>query len=137
MKLLMIYCEHFGYEPKEKNLNDFPDQDEGKVYENVLVAFIHAESQDEYDAKGVETKLIKNLKWAAKKNNTKNIILHSFAHLSESRADPFFTKRVFDQAQDRLQNANYDTYQTPFGYFLELDVKAPGKSEARIFKSFN
>lgn len=137
MKLLMIYCERFGYEPKEKNLNDFPDQDEGKVYENVLVAFIHAESQDEYDAKGVETKLIKNLKWAAKKNNTKNVILHSFAHLSESRADPHFTKRVFDQAQDRLQKASYDTYQTPFGYFLELDVKAPGRSEARIFKSFN
>ncbi|MCF8231579.1 MAG: threonyl-tRNA synthetase editing domain-containing protein [Bacteroidales bacterium] len=137
MKLLMIYCERFGYKPQEKNLNDFPDLDEGKVYENVLVGFIHAESQDEYDAKGVETKLIKNLKWAAKKNNTRRVILHSFAHLAESRAEPHFTKRVFDQAQNRLQKANYEAYQTPFGYFLELDVKAPGKSEARIFKSFS
>lgn len=137
MKLLMVYCDKFGYEPDNKNLEDFPDVKEGTVFESILVAFIHAESQDEYDAKGVETKLIKNLKWAAKKNNTKRILLHSFAHLSESRAEPHFTKRLFDQAQSRLQNAEYESYQTPFGYFLALDVKAPGKSEARIFKSFN
>lgn len=137
MKLLMIFCEHFGYEPESRNLEDFPEVNDGNAYNDVLVAFIHAESQDEYDAKGVETKLIKNLKWAAKKNNTKRILLHSFAHLSESRAEPHFTKRLFDQTQSRLQNADYETYQTPFGYFLALDVKAPGKSEARIFKSFN
>lgn len=137
MKLLMIYCERFGYEPEIKNLSDFPDADGGESYENVLVAFIQAESQDEYDAKAVETKLVKNLKWAAKKNQTKRVLLHSFAHLSDSRAEPHFTKRLFDQAQARMENADYETYQTPFGYFLSLDVKAPGTSEARIFKSFN
>jgi len=137
MKLLMVYCNYFGYNPEVKNLDDFPDVSEGKGYKDILVAFIHAESQDEYDAKGVETKLIKNLKWAAKKNNTKRILLHSFAHLSESRAEPNFTKRLFDLAENRMKNADYETYQTPFGYFLALDVQAPGKSEARIFKSFN
>ena len=28
------------------------------------------------------------------------------------------------------------TYQTPFGYFLDLDLKAPGISQARIFREF-
>jgi hypothetical protein len=27
--------------------------------------------------------------------------------------------------------------QTPFGYFLDLDLKAPGKSQARIFKQID
>ena len=80
--------------------------------------------------------MVKNLKWAAKKNNTRYVILHSFAHLSESKADPHFTKELFDRVEARMKNADYDCDQTPFGYFLDLEVKAPGVSQARIFKSF-
>lgn len=136
MKMLMIYCDVFGYEPTVKVLDDFPDIAEGKEYKKVLVGFIQAESQDEYDLKGVENKMLKNLKWAAKKNNTHRIILHSFAHLSESKASPHITKKLFDQAEQRLKNADYEPFQTPFGYFLSLKVEAPGYSQARIFKSF-
>ncbi len=135
MKLLMIYCNRFGYMPVNKTLPDFPDITEGEVFENALVAFIQTEEADMENAKGVETKLVKNLKWGAKKNDTKKVILHSFAHLSESKAEPHFTKELFDKAEERMKNAGYDCRQTPFGYFLDIDVKAPGKSQARIFKS--
>lgn len=37
-------------------------------------------------------KRIKNLKWIGGKKSEKKIILHSFAHLSESKAPPEFTK---------------------------------------------
>ena len=80
--------------------------------------------------------MVKNLKWAAKKNNTKKVLLHSFAHLSESKANPKFTKELFDKTEARLKNADYETAQTPFGYFLDLKVEAPGISTARIFKAF-
>lgn len=136
MKMLMIYCDKFGYEPTEKSLDEFPGVREGKVLEDVLVGFIQAESQDEFDMKGVETKMIKNLKWAAKKNNTQRIVLHSFSHLSESKATPEFTKKLLDQAEARLNKSDYEASQTPFGYFLSLDVQVPGYSQARIFKSF-
>jgi hypothetical protein len=136
MKMLMIYCDKFGYEPSEKTLKDFPDVHEGNSFADVLVGFIHAESQDEFDIKGVETKMIKNLKWAAKKNNTTRIILHSFSHLSDSKATPEFTRKLFNQAEARLNKADYEASQTPFGDFLTLDVQAPGYSQARIYKSF-
>ena len=136
MKLLMIYCSRFGYQPQIKTLDEFPDFSEGKVIENALVAFIHAEEQDEADMKKVETKLVKNLKWAAKKNNSKHVILHSFAHLAETKASPQFTKELFDKAETRMKNAAYECEQTPFGYFLDIDVQAPGVSQARIFKAF-
>jgi len=135
MKLLMIYCTKFGYTPKVKTLSGFPDYEEGKDYENVLVAFIHAEEQDEENMKNVETKMVKNLKWAAKKNNVNKVILHSFAHLSDSKAAPEFTKELFDKVETRMKNASYECEQTPFGYFLDIDVQAPGISQARIFKS--
>lgn len=136
MKLLLIYCSKFSYNPTINTLEEFPKVDAGEEFKDVLVAFIHAEEHDEENAKGVETKLLKNLKWAAKKNNTKTIILHSFAHLAETKANPHFTKDIFNKAELRLKNADYECWQTPFGYFLDLDIQAPGVSQARIFKGF-
>ncbi len=136
MKLLMIYCEKFSYQPVNKTLEDFPEITQGDSFEEALVAFIQTEAADQENAKAVETKLVKNLKWGAKKNNTKKVVLHSFAHLSESKADPHFTKELFDLVEERMQKVDYFCRQTPFGYFLDIDVKAPGISQARIFKSF-
>ena len=33
-----------------------------------------------------------------------------------------------------LENADYQVEQTPFGYFLDLKVDAPGFSLARVYK---
>ena len=137
MKLLMIFAEKFSYTPTIKTIEDAEDHTEGKTFENTLVGFIQVEEHDtEKEILKVEKNLVKNLKWGARKNNTNKVVLHSFAHLSESKASPEFTKQVFELAEKRLKNADYDTAQTPFGYFLDLDVKAPGFSQARMFKSF-
>jgi hypothetical protein len=136
MKLLMIYAEKFAYQTKSRTLETVEEYQEDKQIENVLAGFIQVEKEDEEKMDKVETKLIKNLKWAAKKNNTNCILLHSFAHLSLSKANPESTKKIFDNAEKRLKDAGYELYQTPFGYFLDLDLKAPGKSLARVFKEF-
>jgi hypothetical protein len=136
MKLLMIYCDVFGYTPTLKTLDAFPDASASVKRENVLVGFIQMEEQDVALADKIETKLVKNLKWGAGKNDIKHIILHSFAHLSGSKADPFSTKLLFDKSEERLKSAGYTVEQTPFGYFLDLEVKAPGRSVARIFLDF-
>lgn len=134
MKLLMIYCTKFSYKAAIKNLDFVKNISEEKTFENSLVAFIQVEEKDEENIASIEKKLVKNLKWAAKKNESNTVILHSFAHLSESKAKPEITQELFNKAELRLQNANYQTAQTPFGYFLDLEVKAPGYSLARIFK---
>lgn len=132
----MIYCSRFAYTPTVKVLEEVAVAAGPAEYENILTAFIQAEADDEADIKGVEKKLVKNLKWAAGKNNTKRVMLHSFAHLSESKASPEFTSELFERSKSRMENAEYETYTTPFGYFLDLDIQAPGYSLARIFKSF-
>jgi len=134
VKLLMVYADKFAYKTSVKNLESASDIDEEKVVEGVLVGFIHVELKDEDNLSAIETKLIKNLKWAGRKNETNTVVLHSFAHLAESKADPEVTKRLLNNAESRLRNAGYVTYQTPFGYFLDLDIKAPGHSFTRLFK---
>ena len=80
------------------------------------------------------TKLIKNLKWLAGKNNTNKVVLHSFSHLSDSKAEPEIVVDIFNQAEQRLKESDYDVHQTPFGYFLDIDLKAPGTPLSRVFK---
>ena len=136
MRLLMIYADKFAYKTSLKTLESASTIDEENVIKNALLGFIHVEPKDEENLPSIETKLIKNLKWAARKNETTTIVLHSFAHLAESKADPDVTKRLIDNAESRCKNAGYVTYQTPFGYFLDLDIQAPGHALARLFKEF-
>ncbi len=134
MKVLIFYTREFAYTPSEKNLENAPDPGNSATFTNCLLACIQVEASDEEkDVRSREKKLVNHLKWAARKNNTNKIVLHSFAHLSGSKASIEFTMQLFNNAQTRLQNAEYETTQTPFGYFLDLKIDAPGFSLARIW----
>lgn len=131
-----MFVQEFSYSPAIKNLEDAEEITAGRNFSNAILAFIQVELTDENnDLKSREKKLVNHLKWVARKNSTQSVILHSFAHLSDSKASAEFTKDLFDQAEQRLQNAGYVTAQTPFGYFLDLNIKAPGFSLARIWAS--
>jgi hypothetical protein len=136
MKLLIFYVDKFGFESNQKGLAEAEDMDISETINDAIVGFIHVEEKDQENQNYYETKLVKNLKWAARKNETNRIVLHSFNHLSNSSADPDFTKKLFDNVEQRLLSSDYETSQTPFGYFLNLDMQAPGKPLARIFKEF-
>lgn len=136
MKLLMIYTDRFAYNPAVKTLDEEPECSTPGEIRDTVVGLIHAEAEDEDNATGVEKKLVKNLKWGARKNETQRIVLHTFSHLAETRASAAFTKALLARAEERLRGAGYEVWQTPFGYFLDLDLQAPGRSTARIFASF-
>ena len=131
----MIYADSFGYKTTIKTVDETPEIDESRAIENCLVGLIQVEAEDETDPAYVETKLVKNLKWAARKNDTNRVIIHTFAHLSDSKASVEISKQILDNAAERMKNADYEVIQTPFGYFFDLNFKAPGKSLARIFKN--
>jgi len=134
MKVLVFYTNSFSYLPAEKNLDSAPDPGHGATISNCLLAMVQVEKTDEEkDINSREKKLVNHLKWTARKNNTNSIVLHSFAHLSNSKASSQFTHQVFNEAQIRLENAGYIVTQTPFGYFLDLKIDAPGFSLARIW----
>ncbi len=136
MKVLVFYVNKFEYEPKVKNVEDAPEPDKGRCVLNAILAFIQVEEDDEQkDVLSREKKLVNHLKWTARKNDTTRVVLHSFAHLSNSKASFSFTKKIFDAAQMRLENGGYEVFQTPFGYFLDLKIDAPGSSLARIWAS--
>lgn len=134
MKVLVMFVDEFAYKPAQKNLETADEVKEGATFKNSILAFIQVEADDEeYDVQSREKKLVNHMRWAARKNNCNSVILHSFAHLADSKASVEFTKTLFDLAEKRLKNAGFETAQTPFGYFLDLEIKAPGYSLARIW----
>ena len=136
MKVLVMFVDKFSYQPTVKTVESAVDVSTAATYTNSILAFIQVEEADEqYDAASREKKLVNHLKWTARKNNCNSIIMHSFAHLSDSKASVDFTQTIFNLTEKRLQNAGFTAAQTPFGYFLDLEIKAPGYSLARIWAS--
>lgn len=129
-----MYVDEFGYKPAEKNLEQAEQVTEGGLFKNSILAFIHVEENDEdFNIKTREKKLVNYLKWACRKNNCESVVLHSFAHLSSSKASPAFTHELLNLAEARLKSAGFEAAQTPFGYFLDLHIKAAGHSLARMW----
>ncbi|MBN2495191.1 MAG: hypothetical protein JXR96_11405 [Deltaproteobacteria bacterium] len=133
MRVLFWYCERLAWRPALKTLPDVP---EGRSAElaAVVAAFVHVEPADVERASKVETKLVKNCKWLAGKWDTRQIVLHSFTHLAEEKAEPDFARALMQRARERLIAADYRVAETPYGHFLDLSLSAPGHPLARIFK---
>ena len=133
MRVLFLYCDRFAWTPTMKTIETAPEADPGAV-ERAVVAFVHVESGDLEPGSSAETKLVKNAKWLARKWDVSRIVLHSFTHLGEEKAEPEAARELLSRARTRLGGAGYETVETPWGYFLDLQVAAPGHPLARIFK---
>jgi len=133
MRVLFWYCDRFSWTPAIKTLADAPDAKPAEQ-EKAVVAFVHVEPKDMEEDSPAETKLVKNSKWLARKWEIKKVVLHSFTHLGEEKAEPHEAQALLDRAQERLEKAGYLTLQTPYGYFLSLEMEAPGHPLARIYK---
>lgn len=133
MRILLWYCEKFNWNPAIKTLDSVPDSEPGN-FKEVIVAFVHIEPKDIQQGSSSEKKLLKNLKWLAKKWDNQSIILHSFTHLGEEKAEPEQALDLLNRVEQRLVNVGYTVQQTPYGYFLDLDMQAKGHPLARIYK---
>ena len=135
MRVLFWYCDRFDWTPAIKTLDDV-SKAEPAENKNTVVAFVHIEPRDVDAGSSAETKLVKNAKWLARKWDVTKVILHSFTHLGEEKSDPDKAQALLDRAQKLLKNADYSVVQTPYGYFLDLSIEAPGHPLARVYKEF-
>ncbi|MDA8240424.1 MAG: threonyl-tRNA synthetase editing domain-containing protein [Nitrospiraceae bacterium] len=132
----MFYTKEWWYKTASKTLNDVPDVDTEEKAENAVVIFFHCEAEDEGKYESIVQKFVKNAKWIAGKFGTKNIVLHSFNHLSSSKSSPEFAQKLLEEVGQRLERTGYAVMTTPFGYFNEFKMHVAGDSLAKVFKEF-
>ena len=130
----MFYTPEFWFKTFQKMLPDVPDADEERKVENAVVVFYHCESEDEDRFKTVLAKAVKNIKWLTRKFNTETVVLHSFSHLSTSKASTEFTESLINHVKLKLRNVDYTIHETPFGYLNEWKIHVAGESLAKVFK---
>lgn len=134
MKLLLFYAPSFWFKTQQKVLEQVPDSDRDELFEKSVVVFYQVEEED-VDRRGkVLTKFIKNVKWLAGKFESKAVVLHSFNHLSGSKAGPEFAGPLIEEARERLERSGYRVGMTPFGYLNEWKLHVAGDSLAKVFK---
>jgi len=134
MKLLLFYAQKWWFRTASKSLPEVADREIEDSIDNSVVVFFHAEKEDEEKGKSLLDKCVKNIKWLCGKFGTKNVVLHSFNHLSSSKSSPEFAQRLLDEITERLERTGYAVMRTPFGYFNEFSMHVAGDSLAKVFK---
>jgi hypothetical protein len=139
MKLLCFQAKRFRWKSYSKTLADVADYDIDEEVAETIVVFIHAEASDSEEARRVSVlrQSLKHLKWLANKRAFRNIVFHSFAHLGGETAEPAFAESFINNAAERLREAGYGVWTTPFGYFCEWDLSVYGESLAKVWKEIH
>lgn len=125
----MLHLENFWYRPDETDIDPIS-------FDETILVWIHSEEKDEEDRSGVFRKMIKNVRWLAHKVNCANIVLHSFAHLDDSKSKPEFADALISDVAARLETQGFKVHIVPFGQFNEFDMHVKGPSLAKVFKRF-
>lgn len=133
MKLLLLYTHEYWLRPYEKSVPEAADRSAPIEAQAAVVALVHVEAADPGRGDKLVTKAIKQVKWLAGKFATRQVVLHSFAHLAATRAEPADAARLLDAMQARLIDAGYRVEVTPFGYFNEFRLHVAGPSLAKVF----
>lgn len=136
MRTILFYAPSFWFRTYRKTLEEVPDRKEEKSTEETVVVFYQAEAEDADKIEGVVTKLVKNIKWLAGKFNTRNVVLHSFSHLSLSKAPSGVAEKIIAQTRRRLSGTGFSVIETPFGYLNEWKMHVAGESLAKVYKEF-
>ena len=134
MKLILFYSPSFWFKTYQKVLEEVKDTDMEANCRDAVVVFYHVEAEDLERRGKVLTKFIKNIKWLAGKFDSKTVVLHSFNHLSKSKAPADFAGKLVQDARERLERSGYSVTMTPFGYLNEWKLHVAGDSLAKVFK---
>lgn len=135
MKLLMFQARRFRFKSFLKSVAEAEERDIEEDLNDVAVVFVHIEVEDEPRRDKVLTTALKNIKWLANKRRLTKVALHSFTHLSASKAEPEFARALLEDLAARLRAGGYAISLTPFGYTCEWDLSVYGESIAKVFKA--
>ena len=133
MKILLLFAHDYWLRPYEKSLLEAPDAAGEVAIAPAVVALVHVEAHDPERAAQLVTKAVKQVKWLTGKFAARNVVLHSFAHLASTRAEPGQAEAILSQMRERLTGVGYEVRTTPFGYFNEFRLHVAGPSLAKVF----
>jgi len=121
MKILFIHADYMEYEAKEKAIEGAEEIEKKKdAMDDVLVAFISVEEDDEWHGKASE-----EIKKVASMVNAENIMLYPYAHLSSNLAPPSKAVEMLRAVEEDLKK-EYNVKRSPFGWYKSFKIQCKG-----------
>lgn len=136
MKALLFLSPRFVYAPFAPTIPEAGPPPLPQEVREAVVVFVHCEEGDVQRRASIFSRLLKQIKWLAGKRGFRSVVLHSFTHLSSSKAPPDFAQAFLEELAGRLQKNGYQVAITPFGYTCSWELAVYGESLAKVFVSF-
>jgi len=138
VRLLMLHSDYFRYECVQKTpFSEEVDEGgrRGYVKEPVLVVLISSEKKDEGSPPEVARKAVEAILDIAGRVKASNIVLHSFAHLSDELSSPNVAKVVIDEMEKILASkGGYRVLKTPFGWRDTFELRVKGHPISKVYR---
>ena len=133
MRLLIWHVDSFTAEPTERGRSKVADTEpHAASVTDGLVVFAAVEKADEPDPDAVAARAAQAITEVARQLGTRDILLHSFAHLFVELSAPATARDVLNATQLLLEADGYTVSQSAFGWFNRLEMRAKGHPLSRV-----
>ena len=128
MRTLYIHADYMEYELKKKTpvAEDITGDEMTGRMEEVLVAFITVEGQDQGKVEQVAMELADDLRETAKKVGAERVMLYPYAHLSPDLADPSTGIETLHTAEELLLDMGVEVRRAAFGWYKSFKISCKG-----------
>ncbi|MCK4398989.1 MAG: threonine--tRNA ligase, partial [Methanophagales archaeon] len=128
MQLLFIHSDYIEYEAKQKTRVAEPLDESRKRerIEEVLVAFIAVEREDETNARYAVENALEETSSVFNKVGAERIVLYPYAHLSSELASPEMSMEILKAMERDLLSSGVDVKRAPFGWYKSFTLRCKG-----------
>lgn len=138
LRILLIHCEKFEYNAREKAVEKAEDLDESNRagrFENVLVVFTSVEKEDVKDPEGVAEQAGQEILDVFKTVKAERVLLYPYAHLSSELADAVSAISILKRVHEKLSEKGVETHRAVFGWYKSFTLVNKGHALAELSRS--
>jgi threonyl-tRNA synthetase len=128
MRTLYIHADFLEFTVKKPTpiADQITEEEKKGRFEEVLVAFLSVEKQDEATLEEVARKTVDDLLQVYKKVGAQRIVLYPYAHLSSSLSSPDAGKKMLRVMESMIKEAGVEVHRAPFGWYKAFDIACKG-----------
>jgi threonyl-tRNA synthetase len=128
MRTLYIHADFMEFEVKKPTpmAESITDQQKTGRMEEVLVAFITVEKNDQDRIEAVASQASADIIESAKKVGAERIMLYPYAHLSPDLSNAETGKRMLKEMESIVSGEGWDVHRAPFGWYKAFKISCKG-----------
>ncbi|KYK27676.1 MAG: threonine--tRNA ligase [Candidatus Proteinoplasmatales archaeon SG8-5] len=128
MRALFIHADFIEYEARKKTkaAEEISDSQMSGRFEEVLVAFVSFEKQDEGKEKESAEALAANVTEIVGEVKAERVVLYPYAHLSSSLANAKSSVDILHYAEQLLREQGTEVHASPFGWYKSFNISCKG-----------